>query len=142
MPKGMSELLIRHIRILVSAGFLQDTTPDLRNRPHIYADTGKVAVTSRLDMVERGVSERNSKSRTGVTESDSTVTESNSKPRTGVTESDSTVSESYSSVTLSDSHGNLKLLEDSIKIPVKRQVKITTTTTTSGEIFKINEQER
>ena len=42
---GMSErTIIRHLEILCKDGYLFDMTPDLRNKPHIYADTGKLKI--------------------------------------------------------------------------------------------------
>jgi len=42
---GMSErTIIRHMETLCEGGYLLDTTPDLKNRPHIYADTGKIRI--------------------------------------------------------------------------------------------------
>jgi len=42
---GMSErTIIRHMDILCQDGYLFDTTPTLKNKPHIYADTGKIKV--------------------------------------------------------------------------------------------------
>ena len=35
---------LRHIKTLCTDGYLTDKTPKLRNRPHIYADTGKVGL--------------------------------------------------------------------------------------------------
>lgn len=37
--------VMRHIATLIDHGYLHDLTPDLRNRPHVYADTGKVRMT-------------------------------------------------------------------------------------------------
>ncbi len=52
---GMSErTIIRHLEILCDGGYLYDTTPELKNKPHIYADTGKVRVRV---SVEAGVTE-------------------------------------------------------------------------------------
>ena len=34
----------RHIGELCEAGYLRDTTPDRKNRPHIYADTGRAQI--------------------------------------------------------------------------------------------------
>lgn len=34
----------RHVRALCDAGYLFDATPDLRNRPHTYRDTGKASM--------------------------------------------------------------------------------------------------
>jgi len=42
---GMSErTIIRHLDTLCEGGYLFDTTPDLKNKPHIYADTGKIRI--------------------------------------------------------------------------------------------------
>ena len=38
----------RHAEELVKDGYFVDLTPDLRNRPHVYADTGKVVMKSKL----------------------------------------------------------------------------------------------
>ncbi|MCC7117842.1 MAG: helix-turn-helix domain-containing protein [Anaerolineales bacterium] len=60
---GMSErTLIRHLDNLCSHGYLTDLTPDIRNKPHIYADTGKIKIKVSVEA--------------GVTLSHSTVTES------------------------------------------------------------------
>jgi DNA-binding Lrp family transcriptional regulator len=67
---GMSErTIIRHVEPLVVDGFLKDITPDLKNRPHIYADTGKLRIKI---SVETTVTESQSR----VTKSQSTMTES------------------------------------------------------------------
>lgn len=34
----------RHIKALCGAGYLEDLTPDLRNKPHTYRDTGRVQI--------------------------------------------------------------------------------------------------
>jgi len=41
--------IIRHMGLLVQHGYLQDHTPDLRNRPHIYSDTGKASIGMTID---------------------------------------------------------------------------------------------
>lgn len=47
---GMSErTIIRHLETLCADGFLLDKTPDLRNRPHIYLDTGKIRIRISID---------------------------------------------------------------------------------------------
>ena len=74
--------VLRHLKDLCKKGYLRDTTPNLRNRPHIYADTGKTKI---LALVE---------ARTGVTESNSDGVED----EPGVAESDSTVAESDTQV--------------------------------------------
>ena len=62
---GMSvRTIIRHIDPLVDGGYLKDVTPDLKNRPHIYADTGKVRIKISVEAT--------------MTKSHSTVTESHS----------------------------------------------------------------
>lgn len=39
-----SKTIARHVDLLCKDGYLLDLTPDLRNKPHIYADTGKIKV--------------------------------------------------------------------------------------------------
>lgn len=68
---GMSErTIMRHADTLCGDGFLLDTTPELKNRPHIYADTGKIRIKISIEAT--------------MTESHSTMTESH---RQGDTES-------------------------------------------------------
>jgi len=63
---GMSvRTIIRHIEPLVRAGYLKDITPELKNRPHIYADTGKVRIRISVEAT--------------MTKSHSTMTESHSR---------------------------------------------------------------
>jgi len=60
---GMSErTIIRHLDTLCEGGYLFDMTPDLRNKPHIYADTGKIRIRVSVEG--------------GMTQSHSTMTES------------------------------------------------------------------
>lgn len=67
---GMSErTLIRHIEPLVEDGYLKDLTPDLRNRPHLYADTGKLRIRISIEATM-------TESQSRVTQSQSTMTES------------------------------------------------------------------
>jgi biotin operon repressor len=47
--------VMRHAKILVDKGYLEDLSPDLRNRPHTYKDTGKAS----LHMVVSGVAHSN-----------------------------------------------------------------------------------
>jgi len=92
---GLSRMtIIRHLQRLCALGYLEDITPDLRNKPHTYRDTGKIMVSIKF----------------GVTESD-----------TGVSQSDSSVSESYTGVTESDSHCNRELHEDRIKKELRKR---------------------
>lgn len=41
--------LNRHLKALVEAGYLIDTTPDRRNAPHVYKDAGKVLIRALLE---------------------------------------------------------------------------------------------
>ena len=71
--------VLRHIKKLCDHGYIEDTTPDLRNRPHTYRDTGKVRIEGLLEAVTEshtkagGVTESHSgsdrESPLGVTES-------------------------------------------------------------------------
>jgi DNA-binding Lrp family transcriptional regulator len=63
--------VMRHAKDLCAAGYLKDLTPDLRNHPHTYADTGKVML--RLNW---GVAQNNNKI-TDVADSNTTVAQSN-----------------------------------------------------------------
>lgn len=71
----------RHAEKLCEAGFLKDLTPDLRNRPHIYVDTGKA----------------------GLRLSFSGVAQSNVEP---VTVAESNVTIAQGNVTVAESHMN------------------------------------
>lgn len=61
--------VIRHADKLVADGYLIDTTPDRRNRPHAYKDAGKVVMKSQV----LGVAEKN----TGVSQKNRGVAQSN-----------------------------------------------------------------
>lgn len=71
--------VLRHIKDLCDRGYLEDLTPDVRNRPHVYADTGKAGLVLSLagvaqsNTTEAGVAQRNK----GVAESHSTVAQRN-----------------------------------------------------------------
>lgn len=42
---GMSySTILRHIKPLCDDGYLYDSTPELKNKPHIYSDTGKIRI--------------------------------------------------------------------------------------------------
>ncbi len=56
---------IRHVDVLVAAGYLKDMTPELRNKPHVYADTGKIKMRLVLE--------------SAMTESHTAMTESHSR---------------------------------------------------------------
>jgi len=59
----------RHMKMLVESGYFIDLTPDVRNRPHVYADTGKVIMRSKI-------SARLADSKPSVADSKVTVAES------------------------------------------------------------------
>ena len=54
--------VLRHIKLLCELGYLEDRSEGVRNRPHVYADTGKLAVQG---TVKAGLSQ----SHTGLSES-------------------------------------------------------------------------
>ena len=64
--------VMRHAKELLEHGYLKDLTPDARNVPHIYADTGKASMTVKIE----GVAESNSNNQT-VADSNTSVAESN-----------------------------------------------------------------
>lgn len=39
----------RHLQNLCEAGYLKDLTPEAKNRPHVYADTGRVIITGLVE---------------------------------------------------------------------------------------------
>lgn len=53
----------RHLEVLVEDGYFVDLTPDLVNKPHVYADTGKVVMVgsfkARVAQRNAGVAQRN-----------------------------------------------------------------------------------
>ena len=70
---GMSRhTVLRWLKALCEVGYLEDCSPDLRNRPHTYRDTGKVQIQVRLDAVAESDTDS-----TAVAESNSGVAESN-----------------------------------------------------------------
>jgi DNA-binding Lrp family transcriptional regulator len=64
--------VIRHIQVLVKAGYLKDSTPGLKNAPHTYIVTQK----ARISITVEGVTESHTKDPAGVSESQSGMTES------------------------------------------------------------------
>jgi DNA-binding Lrp family transcriptional regulator len=49
---GVNERTIRrHLRKLCERGYIKDLTPGLRNRPHVYADTGKVKLIGKVEAI-------------------------------------------------------------------------------------------
>lgn len=57
---------MRHLEILTEKGYLEDHSPDLRNRPHTYSDTGKaglimtISAVPKTDTTTSGVPKRDS----------------------------------------------------------------------------------
>lgn len=78
--------VMRHIKELCERGYLEDLTPDLRNRPHVYVDTGKAGLTLSIS----GVAQSNTR-KNGVTQRNVAESESNST----MTQRNVTVSESH-----------------------------------------------
>lgn len=66
--------VLRHAQELVNDGYLEDTTPEIRNRPHIYRDTGKAGIRVSIGVAQGNttVAYRN----TDVAHSNVTVAES------------------------------------------------------------------
>lgn len=48
--------ILRHTEKLVNDGYLVDLTPDRRNRPHVYADAGRVVMKSFLGVAQSNTS--------------------------------------------------------------------------------------
>lgn len=63
--------VIRDIKELCKDGYLLDTTPNLRNRPHIYADTGKIRIRITVDVTENGMTQSHSTATVSHRQSDS-----------------------------------------------------------------------
>lgn len=83
---------LRHIKKLCDSGYLQDLTPELRNVPHTYADTGKAKI---IGLVEaQTVAHNNSKKNKTVAENNSSVAQDNTFTQT-VAQNNKTVAESY-----------------------------------------------
>lgn len=52
---GLSDVTIgKHIKLLESGGYVKDLTPDVRNKPHEYIDTGKLKIKISVYMEEEG----------------------------------------------------------------------------------------
>jgi DNA-binding Lrp family transcriptional regulator len=64
--------VMRHTEKLVNEGFLIDLTPERRNRPHVYADAGRVVMKSQLGVELKSIAQSNTtvaESNTGIAES-------------------------------------------------------------------------
>jgi hypothetical protein len=46
---------MRHAEKLCAAGYLKDLTPELRNKPHIYIDTGKASIRVKISVANCNV---------------------------------------------------------------------------------------
>ena len=110
---GMSRTAIMiHAKKLVNKGYLRDLTPNLRNHPHSYADTGKASLTI-------GISAGPDVNVVDVENIDVNVVDA--------------------SVNVVDTGVNVVHLKKVLKKDIKKLN--TTTTTGDGEIFKIYERE-
>lgn len=49
MLEVSSRTVRRHLEKLCDKGYIKDTTPDLRNKPHTYIDTGKVKIVGKIE---------------------------------------------------------------------------------------------
>lgn len=49
--------VMRHAKKLCENGYLKDLTPDLRNVPHVYADTGKIKIFAKIGVVHNNTDE-------------------------------------------------------------------------------------
>lgn len=84
------DTVIEAIKKLVASGYLKDLTTGLRNRPHVYVDTGKAGLTMRIGVINSdskqasGVGNSDTRSKKGVGNSDSAVGNSDSKTGFGV----------------------------------------------------------
>jgi len=81
---GMSSrTVMRCLARLVSLGYLADKTPGLKNRPHIYADTGLVRIRGLMDVHDSAVTESHS----AMTESQSETPPLGQRVKVAMTES-------------------------------------------------------
>jgi DnaD/phage-associated family protein len=48
----------KHIRLLEDDKYIRDTTPDLKNKPHIYVDTGKLKLKINIFMEEESTTKK------------------------------------------------------------------------------------
>jgi hypothetical protein len=72
--------IMRHAKKLVEGGYLVDLTPDLKNHPHTYADTGKVTISSQISVAHRNAEKASvAQCNAGVAECNTGVAESQLK---------------------------------------------------------------
>ncbi len=95
--------VMRHFATLVEHGYLKDLTPEARNRPHVYADTGKASLHS---SIKAGVAQGNTSAQPvkSVAYSNAGVAASNR----GMAESNTGVAENQLKIHLRDSSRNKK----------------------------------
>lgn len=55
------QTVITHVRLLCERGYLEDTTPERLNAPHVYRDTGKLRLVGKIEVIDEGVKEVDSK---------------------------------------------------------------------------------
>ncbi len=66
----------RHAEALVQDGYFLDLTPDLRNKPHIYVDTGRVVMVSKMTAGFAQSKATVAESKVSIAQSKATVAES------------------------------------------------------------------
>ena len=93
---GLSkQAVIKHLKILEGKKYIEDATPCLRNRPHTYRDTGKAGLRLTLSALNNVYRETSS-----------------------------TLNDVDSALNVDDSHVKQRLIEDSIKKPLKKEIHI------------------
>lgn len=78
-----SRTVMRCLARLVKLGYLEDKTPGLKNRPHIYADTGLVRIRGLMDVNDSAVTDSHS----AMTESQSETPPLGQRVKVAMTES-------------------------------------------------------
>ena len=132
----------RYLKDLCEQGYLRDLTPDRRNVPHVYQDTGKAKILGLVEGVveeDETVAERHS---AGEVEGE-TVAQGHSSDNDGdqtVAESHSTVAERHSlPETVAESHSNCgrESHEESIKKRVLKRESRREAVSTVVRLFKV-----
>jgi len=100
----------RHVKALVTDGYLEDLTPNLRNRPHQYRDTGKAGVKVTAEAFDNGYETLD----VGDVEPQTASTRSES-PSTKTLSPSGSVRESEYQVRESDEESIKETLKESIK---------------------------
>jgi len=94
----------RHLKTLCSDGYLRDLTPSLRNRPHVYADSGLVVMKSAMTA--------------HVAQNNATVAES----RTTVAQNNATVAENRLSKDINKVKNNKREKGDKTECPIMKAI--------------------